>query len=1015
MDGKARPAQGAGDGSAAHADPDGGGPGQRLLLATRSASIAIWELDVGADAQVWDDRMYELFGVAREAFPGGVAGWAARLHPEDAERVLQAQAAALAGTGTYDLEYRILLPDGSERHLKADAVVIRDEAGRPLRMIGSNRDITAGKLAEQALRQSRERFHRLFDEVLEGIAVADLELGVLVDCNRAFEQLTGYGRKELLGAPIARLHPEACFRLLLDQLREVLDADGGGRTLETLLRTRTGEEKEIQIRVNPVTLGHHRYAQGLFTDLTERRRLEREREATVELLRLLNQPSLTHELIALVARFLQGWTGCEAVGIRLREDDDFPYYETRGFPADFVRAETSLCARDAGGAPLRDPDGNPVLDCMCGNILCGRFDPGLPFFTPNGSFWSNCTTELLAGTTAEDRQARTRNRCNGEGYESVALIPLRSGTQTLGLLQVNDRARDRFTPELIQFLERTGHQLGLALAQRQAQEALRISEARFRDISGATSDFLWETDIDGKVSFISDRVREVLGYEPGELIGRNPDFLAVPEQAAEFRARRAEAGDLRGVEVAVVARSGQQVWVTLTRIRRFDDQGAFAGYRGAGTDITRRKRAEAALKADLERFQALLRIFQHQAKDSQAFQEFALAEALQLTGSQLGFICACSEDQRQLQLRAWSPEVMARCAIEEPRTCFDLAEVGLWAEAIRQRQPVILNDCEAPHPLKRGFPEGHVRLRNFLSVPILAGDRVLALVGMANKPGDYDDRDVVQVRLLMEGVLRGVNLLELNESLAQSQAEVRRMNEALELQVQRRTAQFEAANKELEAFSYSVSHDLRAPLRAIDGFSQVLLEDYGERLDEDGRRYLQRVRLGTQRMGNLIEDLLKLSRLSRGELERRPLDLSGKAERILRDLAQRDPDRAVATAVAPGLTASGDARLVTIALENLLGNSWKYTARTPGARIEFGALAQDGQPAFFVRDNGAGFDMAYAGKLFSPFQRLHAAPEFEGSGIGLALVQRILNRHGGRIWAEAEPDLGATFYFTLPA
>ena len=1014
MDGPANPSREAADPSPGSAGSAAGAE-QRLLLATRSANIAIWELDLRTDVQVWDDRMFELFGVSRERFPGGVAGWAACLHPEDAARVLGAQEAALAGTGSYDLEYRILLPDGSARHLKADALVIRDEAGRPLRMIGSNRDITASKLAEQALRQSRERFHRLFDEVLEGIAVADLDLGIVVDCNRAFQELTGYRRAELVGAPFARLHPEDCLQPLLDQLREVLGAEGGGRTLETRLRTRAGEEKEIQIRVNPVTLGSRRYAQGLFTDLTERRRLEREREATLELLRLLNQPSLTHELIALVARFLQDWTGCEAVGIRLREGEDFPYFETRGFPADFVRMESRLCARDCAGEPIRDPDGNPVLECMCGNILCGRFDPRLPFFTPNGSFWSNGTTGLLASSSDQERQARTRNRCNGQGYESVALIPLRSGALTLGLLQVNDRARDRFTPDLIQFLERTGHQLGLALAQRQAQEALRISEKRFRDISGATSDFLWESDLDGRITFVTDRVRDVLGYEPAELIGRDPWSFVAPWAAAGLLARKAEVGDFRNQEVEVLSRAGRRVWVSVTRIRRFDEQGGFVGYRGAGTDITARKRAEATLKGDLERFQALLRIFQHQALTSQAFQEFALAEALQLTGSELGFICACSEDQRQLVLKAWSPEVMERCAIEGPETCFEVAAIGLWAEAIRQRRPMVLNDFDAPHPLKRGFPEGHVRLRNFLSVPIVSGDRVISLVGMANKAVDYDDRDVVQVSLLMEGVLRAVNLLELNESLAQSQAEIRRMNEALELQVQRRTAQFEAANRELEAFSYSVSHDLRAPLRAIDGFSQVLLEDYGERLDEDGRRYLQRVRMGTQRMGNLIEDLLKLSRLSRGDLERQPLDLSGKAGRILHDLALRDPDRTVATAVAPGLQASGDDRLVTVALENLLGNAWKYTGKTAGARIEFGALVRDGQPAFFVRDNGAGFDMAYAGKLFSPFQRLHAAPDFEGSGIGLALVQRILNRHGGTIWAEAEPDRGATFYFTLPA
>ena len=243
---------------------------------------------------------------------------------------------------------------------------------------------------------------------------------------------------------------------------------------------------------------------------------------------------------------------------------------------------------------------------------------------------------------------------------------------------------------------------------------------------------------------------------------------------------------------------------------------------------------------------------------------------------------------------------------------------------------------------------------------------------------------------------------------------VRGMNESLEGLVQQRTLQLEASVREMEAFSYSVAHDLRSPLRAIDGFSHALLEEYGDRLDTEGRRYLERVRHGTQHMGQLIEDLLKLSRTSRGELVRAPLDLSLLAGQVLGDLAAQGRDRRVKVQITPGLKASGDARLVGIALENLLGNAWKFTRDAPAAAIEFGCALQDGEPAFFVRDNGAGFDMQYAGKLFSAFQRMHPPQAFEGSGIGLAIVQRIVHRHGGRVWAEAEPGLGATFHFTLP-
>lgn len=223
----------------------------------------------------------------------------------------------------------------------------------------------------------------------------------------------------------------------------------------------------------------------------------------------------------------------------------------------------------------------------------------------------------------------------------------------------------------------------------------------------------------------------------------------------------------------------------------------------------------------------------------------------------------------------------------------------------------------------------------------------------------------------------------------------------------------EAASKELEAFSYSVAHDLRAPLRSIDGFSQALLEDCADRLDNDGKRYLKHVCDAAQQMGELIDDLLNLSRVTRAELRRERVDLSELARAVLARLQEAQPDREVEFVVQCGLVAQADSRLLDVILMNLLGNAWKFTAKRASARIEFAAKVDEKPLVFFVRDNGAGFNAAYAGKLFGVFQRLHAAHEFEGTGIGLATVQRIVRRHDGRVWAEGEVDRGATFYFTL--
>lgn len=272
--------------------------------------------------------------------------------------------------------------------------------------------------------------------------------------------------------------------------------------------------------------------------------------------------------------------------------------------------------------------------------------------------------------------------------------------------------------------------------------------------------------------------------------------------------------------------------------------------------------------------------------------------------------------------------------------------------------------------------------------------------------------------IVVTGLMQPTSLLFRN--LKESEEKISGLNREL----LRHVAELQESNRELDAFSYTVSHDLRAPLRAIDGFSLVLFEDYADKLDDEGRDYLQRLRAASQRMTQLIEDLLNLSRSGRIELVRSEVDLSDLARDIAENLRKTQPERDVEFVIAPGLRVSGDERLLRVALDNLLGNGWKFTARRDRGRIELGVLAaglggeqtgqeEAGQNIYYVKDDGAGFDMAYADRLFAPFQRLHSRDEFAGTGIGLATVKRIIDRHGGRIWAESAPGQGATFYFTL--
>jgi light-regulated signal transduction histidine kinase (bacteriophytochrome) len=235
----------------------------------------------------------------------------------------------------------------------------------------------------------------------------------------------------------------------------------------------------------------------------------------------------------------------------------------------------------------------------------------------------------------------------------------------------------------------------------------------------------------------------------------------------------------------------------------------------------------------------------------------------------------------------------------------------------------------------------------------------------------------------------------------------------LEQRIQERTKELEVANKELEAFAYSVSHDLRTPLRSIDGFSHILLEDYKDKLDEQGQIFLNKICNGTRHMSFLIEDMLKLSQVTRSEINIRKINLSALAENVADYLKSTDSDRKVAFSIQDQIFVNADKRLMQIALENLLGNAWKFTSKNPSATIEFGVLHKNQKDVYYVRDDGAGFNMNYAQKLFGAFQRLHDSAEFHGTGIGLATVERLIQRHGGTIWAEGEVEKGAVFYFTI--
>jgi PAS domain S-box-containing protein len=333
---------------------------------------------------------------------------------------------------------------------------IHDSDGKLRQVLSEGRDVTERKRAEEAARESERRYRLLFEDAIEGMVLADVESGVIEDCNHAFLRLTGYERADLLGKPLPLGDPRAAlaFPSRLAALRD------DGRTLPARLLSKAGGVRDVSIKGSIVQFDGRQLVHAFIQDVTQERLAERFRDASLVLLRLLNQHDQTRELLRQLTELLRVWSGCEAIAVRLREGEDFPFYETRGLPTEFVRTGRSLCRYDTAGRLALDEAGNPVMECLCGQVVSGQLDTSLGCCSRRGSFWTNSLSSVSAAIQP------TRARCLQEGFESMALIPLRHGDEVLGMLQISDRAPGRFSEALIDFLEHAGEQIAISLAQK---------------------------------------------------------------------------------------------------------------------------------------------------------------------------------------------------------------------------------------------------------------------------------------------------------------------------------------------------------------------------------------------------------------------------------------------------------------------------------------------------------------------------------------------------------------------
>jgi PAS domain S-box-containing protein len=528
----------------------------------------------------------------------------------------------------------------------------------------------------------------------------------------------------------------------------------------------------------------------------------------------------------------------------------------------------------------------------------------------------------------------------------------------------------QITTSLLQSTDGQGHVLALiddVTERHQAEAARRESEKMLRLVLDTIPVRVFWKDRDLRYLGCNRMVAADSGLDsPEQVVGRTDYDFSWAAQAKTYQADdrqvMASGRPKLNYEEPLSTHDGHVIWARTSKFPLRDEQGEVVGILGTFEDVTERKEVEEGRRLLAERL-AL-------ATQAAAIGVWELDLASQMLHVDDQFVALYGGVGD-----AWEPGELWTDRLHTDDRAASLAR----RRAALSQESSIYDD-----EVRVIWPDGSLHhVKNLGRLVRDAFGRPLRLVGVS--------MDITAAKT--------------------AEAGIRQLNAELERRVEERTSQLIDANRELESFSYSVSHDLRAPLRAIDGFSQALNEDFGDKMDDAARGHLQRVRQASQRMGQLIDDLLNLSRTSRTELRRRQVALSPMAEQVLAQLRVAHPEREVTEVVAPDLYAEADDTLTRLLLENLIGNAWKYTSKKPKARIEVGQ--GPGRGVFFVRDDGVGFDPAFAHKLFGPFQRLHGVEEFEGTGIGLATVHRIVTRHGGRVWGEAEPGRGATFYFSL--
>ena len=1011
----------------------------RLRLALEAAHAATWEWDLETNRNVWSDELWKLYGLEPHSSEASYEAWRSILHPdnrEETERVVNE--AARAGS-ELSLEFRVLHRDGATRWLLSRGCPVRDADGRHARFVGVVMDITERKLAEEALQKSEEKYRMLFQSIVEGFCIVEVLFDedvrpsdlLFIEINPSFETQTGL--KNALGRRMREMapqHEEGWFQILgkVALTGEPAHYENEAAQLHRwfeIYASRVGGPEERKVAI-------------VFSDITTRKLSEKALFESEQRLRLFIEHApaalamFDRNMCYLCAsrRWLSDY-GMSGDPRGLSHYEAFPgpiperwkEVHRRGLAGEVVRAESDLFERNDGieqwirweVRPWHQPNGGIGGIVIFTEDITARKKAeealqqseerfqamvnGIPQLAwmaeaDGHIFWYNERWFEYTGTTLEQME--------GWGWQRVHhpdALPKVMERWTASLEDGNPfdmefplRGADgRFRMFLTRILPLKNSEgrvvrwfgTNTDISElKKAEEALREREQRIRVLLGSTAEAIIGDDLEGNCTFCNPAALSVLGYEDqSSLLNRNlhtimhhahPDGTALSSEECELIQAVRAGHDYHSDEQYFWRKNGTCFPAECWCHPLFED-GKVTGSVLTFFDITDRKRAQEQVQENRARLGAALA---------------SMTDAVIISDNNGRFLNF--NDRFATYYRFGNK---AEC----PQTLDDFG-----------------------HLLDVFLPDGEPAPREMWAVPrALRGETASnAEYGLRRKDtgetwvGSYSFGPIRDKEGSIVGsvvVARDITQQKANER------EIRNLNEELEQRVTQRTAQLQAANKELEAFTYSVSHDLRAPLRHISGFSKLLVEEFGSALPPDAHHYLNRIQDGTLRMGLLVDDLLNLGRVGRQELHLQVAGLRSIVEEVIRDLQPECAGRQVEWKIGTLPFVECDPGLLKQVFQNLLANALKFTKPRATPVIEVGQQDNSDPPTIYVRDNGVGFSMKYADKLFGVFQRLHRQEDFEGTGVGLATVQRIVQKHGGRIWAEGALDKGATFYMTLGA